>query len=316
MITKGDHRGRLVDIRGERLFPRWPWLPAAIAGVVIAAGVVTAFSTFGLDWGRSDRDPWNYLAAGERLNAGHPLYALSPGDRPVIMAPPYWTIPLLAPPPIAVAWRPLAMFGEISMWTWGLVGAVATVSAGIFLARRGAVVSLVVLALPVALTALSGNASAILLPMLIAAYVFRDRPWIVGALIAVATAVKLTPLALVLWLIATRRYRAVVVTGSVLIGVVLVSIVGAGPDAFVTWFHGVTDAAPSPGSLAGLTGLPTVAVAAILAVPVVVLWGRDRSSFAAAVVATALTTPALYFPALALLAALPLWREPSADPPT
>jgi hypothetical protein len=46
-----------------------------------------------------------YLAAGERLNAGHQLYALMPGNRPVDIHPPFWTVPLLSPPPIAVLFR-------------------------------------------------------------------------------------------------------------------------------------------------------------------------------------------------------------------
>ena len=313
MRAKRNQLGRHLARGGRRLFEKWPWLPRVVTGTVVASAIVVAYSAFGLNWGRPDGDPWNYLAAGERLNAGHPLYALSPGDRSVITAPPYWTVPLLAPPPIAVAWRPLALLGDLSMWVWGLAGAIATVAAMVFLARRGALASLAVLALPVALTALSGNASAILLPMLIAAYVFRDRPWIVGTLIALAAAVKLTPLALVLWLIATGRHRAVIVCGVVLLGVALVSAMGAGPEAFAAWLEAVADAAPSPRSMASLTGLPTVVVAAVLALPVVVLCGRDRASFAAAVVATSLATPAFYFPALALLVALPFWRDARGD---
>jgi hypothetical protein len=164
---------------------------------------------FGFDWARTDGDPWNYLAAGERLNAGHPLYALSPGDRPVILRPPWWSVPLLAPPPIAVLWRPLALLGDASMYVWGFAGLMAVVASCVFLARRGAVYLVAIFAQPLALTALSGNFSGFLLAMLIGAWVFRDRPWVVGGLIAAAAAVKLTPIALVLWLVATGRWRAV-----------------------------------------------------------------------------------------------------------
>src|SRR3954447_7786987 len=53
-------------------------------------------------------DAVTYLAAGERLNAAHRLYVMSPGDRAIYFYPPGLTVPLLSPPPIAAIWRPLA----------------------------------------------------------------------------------------------------------------------------------------------------------------------------------------------------------------
>jgi hypothetical protein len=66
---------------------------AAVLGLVAFAVVtwLAAFRAFGFDPTTTGSDAWNYLAAGERLNAGHPLYALSAGDRPVPLAPPYWS---------------------------------------------------------------------------------------------------------------------------------------------------------------------------------------------------------------------------------
>ena len=280
----------------------------ALLTVILVSGVL-AWTTFGFDWGRSDGDPWNYLAAGERLNAGHPLYELSPGDRPVVIAPPYWTVPLLAPPPIAVFWRPLALLGETSMYLWGAAGLIAILASGWFLWRRGALFLVGVLALELWLTALSGNASGLVLAMLIGAFVFRDRPWAVGTLIALAAAIKVLPILLVLWLMATGRWRAVAAT-AVVIGVILViSLLGAGPEAFSDWLASAVTAAPSPQALATRIGVATWVVAAVLAVPIVLLAGRDRLSFGAAILATALATPAFYFSAWALLAALPVWRD-------
>ncbi len=281
---------------------------------VVAMSVVVAVQTFGFDYTRSDGDPWNYLAAGERLNAGHPLYALSPGDRLVNIVPPYWTVPLLAPPPIAVFWRPLALLGEPSMWLWGLAGLAGVVGSAVFVGRRGlaGLVLLAVLALPLALTALSGNASSLIVPILIGAWYFRDRPWVVGTLVAVAGAVKLTPLVLVVWMIATGRWRALASTIVAGAAIFIVSLLGAGPSAYADWWQSALSAAPSPNSLATLTGLPTTVLAALLSVPVLLAWRRDRSSFGAAIVAAALATPAFYFSALALLAALPVWRDREA----
>jgi hypothetical protein len=52
-------------------------------------------------------DANTYLAAGERLNAGHELFRWQPGDRQVLFGDQF-PAALLSPPPIAVLWRPLA----------------------------------------------------------------------------------------------------------------------------------------------------------------------------------------------------------------
>lgn len=296
----------------ERLTARYPSLAVVVPVVllvVIAVSAILAWQAFGFDWTRPDGDPWNYLAAGERLNDGHRLYALSPGDRPVVIAPPYWTVPLLAPPPIAVFWRPLALLGESSMLLWGLAGLIGVLGSAIFLARRGALLVVAILATDLALTVLSGNASALILPMLIGAWVYRDRPWIAGALVAGAAAVKLLPLVLVLWLVVTGRWKAVFAALAVGVAILVVSLLGAGPDAFVAWFESARTAAPSPNSVAARTGLPTWLVVVALAVPIALLGRWDRLSFGAAILATAFATPAYYFSAWALLAALPFWRD-------
>ena len=49
----------------------------------IALGMVVAIQRIYFNRGLIPGDSFTYLAAGERLNAGHLLYALSPGDRPV-----------------------------------------------------------------------------------------------------------------------------------------------------------------------------------------------------------------------------------------
>jgi hypothetical protein len=299
-----------------RVIARYPLLQFAVPVVLlafIAASVLLAWRTFGFDWARPDGDPWNYLAAGERLNAGHPLYELSTGDRPVVIAPPFWTVPLLAPPPIAVFWRPLALLGESSMLLWGLAGLIGVSGSVVFLARHSALLVVAIFGIDLSLTVLSGNASAVVLPMLIAAWALRDRPWIVGSLIAVAGAVKLLPLLLGIWLLVTGRWRAAGAALAVGLAILVVSLLGAGPDAFADWFRSATSAAPSPNSLAALTGLPSWLVVVAFAVPIALLGRWDRGSFGAAILATAVATPAYYFSALVLLAALPVWRDPRPD---
>lgn len=269
------------------------------------------------------RDPMTYLAAGERLNAGHPLYALSPGDRKVPLSPPYWSVPLLAPPPIAVLWRPLALFGEGAALAWWLGGVAAIVAFVVWLLARGSALVLlatVILTPALALTALSGNASAYLIPLLVVAWVWRDRPWVVAGIVVAATAIKLTPALLLIWVVAARRWDAL--RRAVLLGAALliVSLVGAGPDNHVAWLASVPGSAPMPLSIAAWTGLPTVVVAGAVAAGTAMAAilgrsrGRENFAFGATILASAAATPAFYFAALATLAAAVVAWMPARAP--
>jgi|SRR5215213_2228835 hypothetical protein len=273
-----------------------------------AAGFLAAFATFGFDPSVQGGDAWNYLAAGERLNAGHDLYALVPGDRDITIIPPYWTVPLLAPPPIAVIWRPLALVGESSMVLWGFGVLVVTVSAIIYLLVRGGLVSTAIVAIlagPVGLLALSGNVSGFLFAAFVVAWRLRSIPVVVGLVVATAIALKLTPAILVLWLISSRRWKALLAASIALGLITCASLIGAGMEAHIDWLRSVPTSAPSPLALATVTGLPPVAVAAAFGALVLIVSraGDERATFAVAVVGSALATPAFYFQALGLAAA-------------
>lgn len=75
-------------------------LRAAAVGAVL--GLILGLQILYFQPGFVPGDAFAYLAAGERLNDGHLLYALSPGDRPVVLKPPYWRIPFVSPPLLAV----------------------------------------------------------------------------------------------------------------------------------------------------------------------------------------------------------------------
>jgi hypothetical protein len=280
-------------------------------------------------------DSSNYYAAGLRLNAGHDLYALVPGDRPVPLSPPYYSIPLLAPPPIAVVWRGLALLGEGSMTLWWAGSILAVLATTIWLARRAplpVLAALCVISPGLVFSAVSGNANSFLLPAVIGAWLLRDRlPMVAGGLIAVAAAVKLLPALLLVWLVlrggrAGRRGVAGFALAGVAIG--LVSVAGAGLDAHLEYLRAIRDPANGaatafslPG-LAGSLGLP--AAIAALAIPAAILiavvsairWRSDeRISFAALVAAAALATPAMSMSTFALLpAALVPWLKTAAAP--
>lgn len=282
---------------------------AAIVILLIVAvdGAYQAFGLIGFDPLRENGDGWNYLAAGERLNASHPLYTLSPGDRPVLIVPPYWTVPLLAPPPIAVVFRPIAAVGPAAVDAWALLILVATAGAAIYLAA-GSLVGLSVVAVlsaPLALLAFSGNVNGLVLVALVLAWRLRDRPVIMGSLVAFTIAMKLTPILLVIWLLAARRLRALVAMTLALVAIGLVSMIGAGLGNHLDWLRSVPASQPSPLSLSTLLGLsPTILLVAAAVIVVGVATRRiEALTFAAAVVASALVTPAFYFQAIGLLAA-------------
>jgi hypothetical protein len=80
-------------------------------------------------------DANTYLAAAERLNAGHALYSLVPGDRVVALEPQLSGSPLFSPPPIAVLWRPIA-FVPAGFVLWNLAAAVAVLGAAFYVGFR------------------------------------------------------------------------------------------------------------------------------------------------------------------------------------
>jgi len=281
------------------------WLVLVAVSIAIW---LAAFRAFGFTPWVEGSDAWNYLAAGERLNAGHPLYALSPGDRPIQLLPPYWTVPLLAPPPIAVAWRPLALLGDPAMTLWATAGLIVTLgTAGWLLARGGLIAAAIVAGLSFALAeqSLAGNANGFLFLALVLAWGCRSRPLVCGGVVAAAAVVKLTPVILLIWLVASGRWRAVAAMVGWLAVIGVVSLAGAGLQNHLDWLASVPGAVPVPTSVAGLTGLPSTAVVVVLslAAAAIALLRDERLTFSAAVVAATLASPALYLGTLGIAAA-------------
>ena len=314
---------------------RLGWAFVLVALVLLALLVWTR-----AQMGSQPADAITYLAAGERLNAGHALYALQAGDRPIINWAPYWTVPLLSPPPIAVLWRPLAALpGELGVPAWLLfTGACVAIPLGLAGRRRSLVVgiALLVFDLPLSFQLMVGNVDGALLgAAFLAWFLFLGRrPGPLGALAAVMVAIKLTPLVLAIWALAALRpvdrprYLAWFVgTGVAVLGV---SLLGAGLAAHLDYLGiaartATSGASPfSVGGLAQAAGLSR-SIAAYLPdlvflpglVGAVVLRHRPALSFAVAILAMTLGTPALYpntlvIP-LAVLAPL-VWPDASSQP--
>jgi hypothetical protein len=271
---------------------------------------------------RIGTDTSNYYAAGVRLNAGHQLYQLQAGDRPVAngIEPTPWSYPLLSPPPIAVVWRLLAfLFGDASMYLWALAGLLASsvmMAMIIVRCRPGLYPTLLVVMPFVAMQAVSGNVNALLIPACALVWwaTTRGRPGVAGALIGLSFALKLTPGLWIWWFIVRRDSRALVTCVATVAAVVAVSFIAVSPDSFIQYLAVARQAGTvglpgmSPASLATSLGVP-VAIANLVpyllaagAAALAWLW-RDRPAwaFAACAVGVTLGTPDLRFEVLSWL---------------
>ena len=284
------------------------WYASALLVGIALAGVVAAYGAAGWQAGVPGSDTWVYLAAGERVLAGHSAYALLPGDRPVTIVPPYWTVPLLAPPTTLIAWAPLARLGDASMTIWALGNLLTTIASVAWILRGRSLAALgwiAILSPALGLLAFSGNVNGYILLALVAVWSLRDEPAWAGVLTAIAVALKLTPAFLLIWLAATRRWRALGAGLAAALVIALLTILVVGVDDVIEWVRTVPGSQPSPLALASLMNVPVVAVIVALTalVALVARRGDDRWAYSASIAAAALATPAFYFQAIALFAA-------------
>jgi alpha-1,2-mannosyltransferase len=248
------HADAAVRARGGRR-------PLDLIAVAVAIGILLAILAVYFQRGFVPGDAFIYQAAGERLNAGHLLYAISPGDRPIGIEPPYWTVPLLSPPPIAVVFRPLAAIpADLGVYLWwaASVSAIA-VAIGLMMRRRPVLVSIAVIALsvPLAYEIGVGNLNGFVLLGLIltwrATAMGDERTS--GMLSGVLAAFKLTPVLLGWWLLTSGRWRAVGWALAAGLVVLAVSIVGAGLDAHLAYLGVVRDTSAAGARPLSLTGM-------------------------------------------------------------
>jgi hypothetical protein len=275
-------------------------------------------------------DANTYLAAGERLNAGHPLYALSAGDRPIEMNPPYWTAPLLSPPPIAIAWRPLALLGDISKTIWWAAMILIMAACAALLGRRvpaAAGIALILLSIPLALSGKYANVNGLLLLATIGLWLLvrRGRFGAAAVIAAAMIAIKLTPAPLAAWLALEGGTVAVawLVTGSA--AILAVSVLGSSVADHLAYLDVIRQTVSSGSTDISLPGLVRGAgvnpAQAWLVLPITWLGGlgsmvalrliappgtRHAAGFRVAVVLMTLASPVVHpdglVPLLALLA--------------
>jgi hypothetical protein len=276
-------------------------------------------------------DASNYYAAGLRLNAGHPLYELSPGDREVPVRSSLDVAPLLSPPPVAVLWRPLALLpGDLVMTLWAAAGGLLLVISAAWLVTRlrtESALAMLVVGPMVGLTIWSGNVHAYLVAALVLAWLAHERghPAAAGAIAGVAAALKISPILLLPWFVARRDWRGAGAMVAALAAVGILSLAGAGLDNHLAYVGvaGTASAAGAtplsvPGILASL-GLPGqmvhLAPVAVMTAGALAMWplrSRPGIAWAVALVAGIYGTPVVHMVGLsALLAALAPFRGPS-----
>jgi hypothetical protein len=307
----------------------------AVGFVAVALGLLAVVLLVYFKRGLVPGDAVVYLAAGERLNAGHPLYAISPGDRPLGFKPPYWTVPLLSPPFIAVLFRPLAVLPHDAgayVWWIGCIGGIGAVLFA-FLHRRPVLASLAIIALAVPLTYEIGvgnvNAFLLLGSVLTWRWAHSDRPARAGWVTALMVMLKVSPVLIGWWLITQGHWtavRAAVAAGLLLLGL---SLLGAGLEAHVRFVEITRDTASIGQSDLSLTGLAKAvgvipSIAGLLptvlllggTLGVALLRGRPGPAFALAVATMTLGSPVVNINSYALLLgclAPAIWPAQSSD---
>ncbi len=186
-------------------------------------------------------DAYTYLTAGERLNAGHQLYALSPGIDPWSCDRRTGQYRSSPPPFIAVLWRPLAALpGELGtvLWLGGAWTCLITLLSELL--RRTTLVTLVT-PVPLAFSLVFefgvGNVNPYLLAGIFASWLLlrKGHDLSAGFLLALLTTIKLTPAVFLVWLAFSMPRRAWAGALAGLAVAAAVSIFGAGVGAHLAY---------------------------------------------------------------------------------
>jgi len=330
----------IPDVFGLRVFRRLGFdgvIRIAVAACLVAniVAMITIIQPYLGNPTAIGTDNSNYYAAGLRLNAGHPLYRLSPGDRPVpLLPPPASDAALLSPPLLAVVWRPLALLGDASMVLWGIAGAALLGGLALWMVltgskRRNAVIFLAAPA--IALAMWSGNVNPFIISLLIGVWAAsaRGRPGIAGALLALAAGLKLTPIYLAWWFVVRRDWRALrafVITG---VALAAVSLIGAGLTNHLDYLAVIRTTASSgttPLSLAGVlqsAGVPSqiasVASLAWVVAGATIMWllrKQPGAAFSVGILTVLFSSPVVLLGNLAVLlaATAPYGMSPTRRP--
>jgi hypothetical protein len=310
--------------------------------VIVALVVLAAMAILGSFWvsiagaPKVAADGYTYLAAGERLNAGHHLYELREGDRWIWINPPLWTVPLLSPPLIGVVWRPLAALPADSglvLWQLLTIGTIlGTVAALIIRLPVRASLLAILLAVPIGFEMDVANVNGLLLGgYVLSWWLFARHRAVVGFVVAVMAALKIAPAVLAWWLLTQRRWRAVAWFAAGALVFLTIGILGSSVEMHLRYLSIASQTVGSANSNLSLAGIATaigapLAVASALprialVVGALAIWfvrHRPGLAFALAIVTAIFGSPVVNFNTLALLMATlaPLaWPLQGAESP-
>jgi alpha-1,2-mannosyltransferase len=268
----------------------------------VAATLAVAGDTLGYDFRA-------YHDAIERLTSGGPLYDMSfteTGGFGLFYYPPTFA-PLLLPFAL-LATQP-------AIWTWiGLSLVAFLLGVAILPVSRSVrwwILLLAGLSFPFVYAVKLGQVGPILFFAFAVGWRGIDDPIRLGASAAVGAAIKLQPGLVLVWALLTRRFRAVVVGGVVLLALAAAATVLAGPGAWSDFFvliRTVTDPIATernltPGAVAYQLGAsPSIAttiqlistVGVVAAFLAAIRGAGDEASYLVAVIASQLVSPILW----------------------
>jgi hypothetical protein len=289
-------------------------LVPCLLGVFIAVEYLIYMST-PASLAKPFQDALWYQSAAVRLNVGHDLYQLGPGDPPVLFVPGV-TAALLSPPPIAVIWRPIVLIpGGFAAWM--IACWLAVLGTTFYLAYRTGlrgVLAATLITPAIGEQLAAGNVAAFFPLLMVLAWKLRGREF-GGLAVGLMAATKLSPGSLGGWLLGSRRWRALAALALTVALILLISIIGAGFNSFSEYLDVARTTAPSTSSLSGLTGISWLSEATLIGGTLVAIGlGRwARWSFIVAVVVSIIGTPSLYLSGwVAMLAVL----APFSDGPS
>lgn len=272
-----------------------PVLALVIPAVTIVAILSAAGSTLGFDY-------LAYDTAARRVLAGQPLYDLSyaaAGSFGLFYYPPTF-MPLVLPF-AALLDAHAATLAWIAMLVIASCAGIALLPVRVSV--RWAILLLAGLSWPFLYALKLGQVGPLLLLAGAVTWRWAERPAIAGTAIAAGAAIKVQPILLLGWAVASRRWHALLVSLGVLSGLCVLATIVGGTGAwsdFVTLLLRVSDPINTPGNLtpgavAFRAGLPRevaaiLQVASIGVVAVVIVWAWLRSPAVIAIVVTAVAS--------------------------
>lgn len=214
---------RVKDVAAGRLHLVWAsGVVAMVLAGLASLGILLTKQPYGYDL-------WAYVLAARHLLAGEPLYAA----QPVVPFGPYGEYHYA--PPTAVPFVLLAPLPfEVATVVWMVVNVVIAAAIAAHLIRplprdaRPWAAAAFVGFLPLVLEIALGNLNLVTLAFCLIAWELRNRPAASGAALAVAIGIKLLPLTLVLFYIASGRARVAAWTVAIgIAGLVVTALVFA-----------------------------------------------------------------------------------------